>query len=255
MNNPNIIASIKGLNLWTLTQKIKDHTVQRTSTIQLLQKIDIYKLNIRDRAKLLSIQNGQEQAAFLKEFGVLDRTTGEMRSHSFVLQFMQWLEAQIAGPFHGYSDDVVMRDTSNTLRTMSTTDWNNWGTSHCAPGAIEAASNDDSCGIVVGTGTTAPANSDYKIETKIAQGSAATQLQHGATACSAGNINGANVDMVISRMFINGSGGTITLKEIGLYLKNALQTTWVFLLIHDAVNQTINNGEVALVSYDIRTTV
>jgi hypothetical protein len=109
--------------------------------------------------------------------------------------------------------------------------------------------------IVAGTGTTLPANIDYKIETKIAQGSAATQLQHGATACSAANINGANVDIVISRIFINASGGTITLKEIGLYLKNAIQVTYVFLLMHDAVNQTINNGEVALVSYDLRTTV
>jgi hypothetical protein len=108
--------------------------------------------------------------------------------------------------------------------------------------------------IVAGTGTTPPANIDYKIETKIAQGSAVAQLQHGATACSAANINGANVDMVISRIFINGSGGTITLKEIGIYPKNAIQTN-VFLLIHDAVNQTINNGEVALVSYDMRTTV
>jgi len=88
MNNPNIRASIKGLNSWTLKQKIKDYTIQRTSTIQLLQRIDIYKLNNRDQAKLMSIQNGQEQAAFLKEFGVLDRTTGFMRSHSFVLQFM-----------------------------------------------------------------------------------------------------------------------------------------------------------------------
>jgi hypothetical protein len=102
---------------------------------------------------------------------------------------------------------------------------------------------------------TVPTNNDDKLKTKIAQGSSSGQLQHAATSVGAAGINGANVDMIISRIFINGSGWPITLKEIGLYLKNAIQTTYVFLLIHDAVNQTINNGEVALVSYFMRTTV
>jgi hypothetical protein len=276
MNNPeisNIMASLKGLNLWTLRQKIKDNTVQRTPTMQLFQCIDIFKFNPKTAAldaKMLMLldnfkpldnpnlkfkSNSRKNAQrFLERYGE-KRTTGFMKSHSFVLQFLQWLEHQIAAPFRQYADDIVMRDTSNTLRTIGTTDWYNYSTSHCAPGGLEAASGDDSCGIVVGTGVTAPANSDYKMETKIAQGNASGQLQHAATSVGGAGINGANVDMIISRILINGSGGTITLKEIGIYMKNALQTTWAFLLIHDAVNQTINNGEVALVSYDMRTTV
>ena len=63
--------------------------------------------------------------------------------------------------------------------------------------------------------------------------------------------------MVIMCIFDNGSGGTITLKEIGIvwYGYGDGVTLRTFLLAHDAVNQAINNGEIAIVSHDIRTTV
>ena len=63
--------------------------------------------------------------------------------------------------------------------------------------------------------------------------------------------------MVIMCIFDNGSGGTITLKEIGIvwYGYGDGVTLRTFLITHDAVNQAINNGEIAVVSYDIRTTV
>ena len=63
--------------------------------------------------------------------------------------------------------------------------------------------------------------------------------------------------MVVKRIFVGASGGTITLKEIGIvwYGYGDGVTLRTFLITHDAVNQAINNGEIAVVSYDIRTTV
>jgi hypothetical protein len=38
----NVLPTIKGLNWWTLKQKIKDSTIQRTAPIEFITKIDIY---------------------------------------------------------------------------------------------------------------------------------------------------------------------------------------------------------------------
>lgn len=238
-------AYLRGLNLWTLKQKIKDHTIQKTSTIQLLQKIDIYQLSDVDRAKLIEIADAKEQQVFLKTHGVLKRTTGEMKSHSFVLQFLQHIEVIFAHLASVAPDFVYVLDSTNTSRTLYTIANSTL--------ALEAPATNEYYGILVGTGVTAPANTDYTMQTKVAHGSTANKLQYGACAVNAAGIVGANVDLVITRIFINGSGGAITLREIGL--ANYYTATLYFLFTHDAVNQAIANTEVALVSYDFRTTV
>jgi len=178
-----------------------------------------------------------------------------MKSHSFVLQFLQRLEGEFAGQWRGYSDAVSMVDITNTSRSLTNVQWHCYSLDHDWCVGMEAASGDDGYGIVVGTGTSAPTNVDYVLQTKIAHGNAASQLQYASTSVGGAGLNGANVDMIISRMFVNGSGGTVTLKEIGVYVKSAGPSVYTFLFMRDAVNQTINNGEVALVSYDMRTTV
>ncbi len=108
-------------------------------------------------------------------------------------------------------------------------------------------------GIYAGTGTTAPANADYAMQTPIAHGSGSGQLQYQPTAVGAAGIVGSNVDLVITRAFVNASGATITLREVGFGYQ--VGSSWYFLMAHDAVNQAILNTEVGLVSYTIRTTV
>jgi len=248
------MPQLRALNFWTLKQKILDHTIQRTPTIQLLQKIDIYRLCPADREKLVAIENSKEQLAFLKEHGCLVRSTGEMKSHSFVLQFLQLLEISMAHVQTIASDTVSIRDTGNTLRSISNSSATNqnalyyWST--------EAPSGTSTYGIGVGTGTTAPATSDYVLETPIAHGTGAGQLQWASCGVGGAGIAGANVDSVIIRTFINGSGGSITVREIGLMTTWASGTTqYNFLIAHDAVNQAVADGEVAVVAYTMRTTV
>jgi hypothetical protein len=245
----NITPAIKGLNLFTLKQKLKD-AIHTNSTIQLWQKIDIYSLDDQSKEQMLKLE-GLEQQAFIKSHGKLVRTSGDMKAHSFVLGFLQLLENGLAHTYGGYSDMITIIDTSNVGRQTQS------GVNASANYyACEAAATTSNVGIVVGTGTNAPASADYKLQTQTAHGNGANQLQYGSCMVSAAGIVGANIDLVIARIFANGSGGSITLKEIGLIIANWYNNTvGYFLAARDAVNQTINNGEIALISYDIRTTV
>ena len=68
---------------------------------------------------------------------------------------------------------------------------------------------------------------------------------------------GSKVDIAVMSIFVSARRETITLKDIGIvwYGYGDGVTLRYFLLTHDAVNQAINNGEIAVVSYDIRKTV
>ena len=85
-------------------------------------------------------------------------------------------------------------------------------------------------------------------------GTGADLLQYGACAVSAAGINGAYVDLAITRTFTNGSGGTIVIKEAGLVLQDlwGLASSESFMVAHDAANQTVDDGEICVVVYTIR---
>ncbi len=151
------------------------------------------------------------------------------------------------------ANSSCVRDAGNTLRQLGyATASFTWGNESAAntPAATTTY------GILVGTGTTAPASLDYAMQTLTAQGSSANQ-QYQATAVGSSGVVGANVDTVIARVLVNGSGETITIREVGLAILqiDSAGTQRYFLVAHDAVNQAIANGEIAIVSYDIRTTV
>jgi hypothetical protein len=76
--------------------------------------------------------------------------------------------------------------------------------------------------IVAGTGTTAAAVSDYKLQTQ------ATTTSGYVTAVTA---NPSGSTMVITGTITNTSGGTLAYDEVGIYITVA---TWVFMLAHDA---------------------
>ena len=224
------LPTLKALNYWTLKQKILDHTTRKASTIQLLQRIDIY-----DNAS-----------------GRLVKSTGTMKSHSFVMQFLQILEGLIAHSYGVVSDQVSTLDTSNTSRLTPGSNVNN-STVCC----VEAPANTSLYGIQIGTGTTAPATTDYAVQTIIAHGVGASKMQWGACGVSTAAVVGANVDLTITRAFVNSSGGAITIREITLVCSEVYSSTTqgYFCLSRDAVNQAVANAQTAVVTYVIRTTV
>ena len=176
-----------------------------------------------------------------------------MKSHSFVLQFLQLLEILMAHAYADTAHNVSIKDTGGVSRTVQV------GSTFYVVNymAVEAVATTQTYGVMVGTGTNAPATDDYTLQTQIAHGSGAGQMQYGACSMSAAGIVGANVDLYLVRPFINGSGSTITLKEVGVVVSNLYSSNGqgFFLIAHDSVDQAVANTECALVSYDIRTTV
>ncbi len=164
-------------------------------------------------------------------------STKKGKSKSLVLQFLQHIQVIL------FQANVTMKDTGGTNRSEPTV----------APYGQPIA-GDATYGIVVGTGTTAVGNTDNKLTTQIAHGSGAAQLNYGAESQVAAQVVGANVDYTHSRTFQNLSGATITITEIGMYVKDSTNT-WYFCWIHDLATQAVLNNQTATVTYTFRTTV
>ena len=79
-----------------------------------------------------------------------------------------------------------------------------------------ADSGDDMFGIQLGSGATAPAIDDYKLETKIEHGTDPTQLSYGTCDISEPATFGNSRQFSVSRTFTNNTVSSITINEVGL---------------------------------------
>ena len=221
----NALAVLRGISKRGLKLRL-EQLRYRTPTIQLFCKMSVY---------------GKD--------GTLKRSSGMMRSRSFVKNFLLMLEYYIAHAYNAYSDYTTLINTAGANKTHS-------GASVTLSKAMaaESPSSNDSYGILVGIGTTTPALTDYCIETLIVDGTGANLMQYGACAVSAAGINGSYVDLPITRTFTNASGGTIVIKEAGLAFQDlwGLASSESFLVAHDAADQTVDDGEICVVVYTIR---
>jgi len=162
-----------------------------------------------------------------------------LKSKSFVRQFLEllWIQASSVGANAPYS----VRDTGNTLRDIYMT---------CYTFAADAGAGVVTQGIIVGTGTTAPTINDYVIETIIAHGAGAGQLQYSAVTFGAPASDATTSQFTITRNFANASGGAITVNEIALYVE-AWGTTYYFMIIRDVIDGgiAVPDGQTLTVNY------
>ena len=117
----------------------------------------------------------------------------------------------------------------------------------------EAAVTDDTMGIILGTDNTATTLTDDAIGTLIDHGVAAGDLLYGSCETGAPILESgpAAVYAVLSRLFVNRSGGNITVEEVALYV---LYATFDFMIERTVINFTINDTDAALVEYHIGAT-
>ena len=81
-------------------------------------------------------------------------------------------------------------------------------------------------GIICGTGDTAVAIDDYKLGSAIAHGVAAGQFDYkGMAVIGDVTLDGSQAKFLVTRHPVNNSGGTITVKEIGIYTTFYVTTT------------------------------
>ena len=166
----------------------------------------------------------------------------EKQARSFLIAFLQILEANAFATVA-----VSVKDYLGVAKTV---------TDHAVNFNSDAGSGLSSLGTLVGTGVTAVANDDNAIETPIGNGSGAGQLNYGAQGKVTTQEVGANVDFVMTRAFVNGSGGTINVTEFGWQVYGYASGNFKFLVIHDVIGAVVvNNGQTLTVTYTLRTTV
>jgi len=172
--------------------------------------------------------------------GKIVRRTRRKLSKSFVIAFLKIVEVQMRQITSGVTDE----DTGGTSRTLG-----------CGTAGLkcEAAIGASTYGIVVGTGTGAESNIDNALGTQIAHGTGSGQLSYGAMSYTTTAVVGANVDLIATRTFNNGSGASITVQEVAIYAYGAL---YIFCIVRDLTGAVaVANGQTLTVDYTLRTTV
>ncbi|MDY6862919.1 MAG: hypothetical protein SV062_08020 [Thermodesulfobacteriota bacterium] len=161
------------------------------------------------------------------------------KCHSWTKQMAQVLMVQM-----GNIELTDVKDTGNTERTVRQYSQNFW---------IEAPATNTDYGVLAGTGTTASTISDYVMETLIAEGAGAGQLNYGATTVGAVNSDATSAWFTVSRELTNNSGGDITVTEIGMVAR-AMGTPYYILIARDKLDssETITNGTSKTITYTIK---
>ena len=180
--------------------------------------------------------------------GGLVKDTGLMPSRSYVIQFLELLEAALSTADKTATDvdgaESILADVSDDIETK---------------GRVDAGVGGDTYGIVVGTnaGTTAEDNENYALDTKILHSAvgAAGCLNYQAITFVAPREVGANVDFDITRTYLNETGSTITVKEIGIICRNTTDAKYHLLLRDVVSDEDVLDGYTLTVVYTLRTTV
>jgi hypothetical protein len=152
----------------------------------------------------------------------------ETRSKSFLQNFAKvfgkMLEAPGGAPL-SYSGTVASATVLNTAGSSASawTEWYDTGAAYYysggTPMGMSAPDNDDSFGVVVGSGTASVSPTDYALAAKIGHGTGAGQLDYGpATVTSSYGATSSYAE--IARTFLNTSGSDVTVREVGIVARS-----------------------------------
>jgi len=181
-------------------------------------------------------------------YSIRDRFGNLKRSRKRVAR--SFLTAFITGLYlRAVSGSTINRtDTGGTSRALQKTTLFN----------VDTPSGTSTEGLVVGTGTTAPTITDSKLQTQIAHGVGSGQLQYAASVVNVPTSDATSTSVILTRDFTNGSGGTITIQEIGIYAEmnygaagNSLSQ---FCIVRDLATISLTNGALLTLNYELKTT-
>jgi len=174
-------------------------------------------------------------------------------SESYVQQFLEML--YLLMNMSPSSAPVSIRDTLNTLRDTYMPFKNGAGAGYVSD--VLAGAGDVTFGTVVGTGNTAPVITNYVMETLIAHGVGGGQLQYSVVTFGAPASDATTSQLTITRNFANGSGGAITVNEIGLYARVFDGAARYIMLIRDVIGGgiAVPNGQTLTTNYRPQATI
>lgn len=162
----------------------------------------------------------------------------EKEANSLVKAFIQ---ALLLGMLN-QTISLTIKDTGGTNRT----------TSNAVMNVKDAGVGNVNYGILVGTGTNTVAIDDYTLQTKIAHGSSAGQLNYSAMSLdNTITTAGSTIYFNLSRTFTNNSGSDITIQEVGL----VYSAGYYYLIDRTLSSKTITNGNSSTCTYRISISV
>lgn len=171
--------------------------------------------------------------------------SGVIPGHSFCKQFGQLMFN--VGFECGLTSPVAVTNTAGS--SVTTLAGMNRGLQ------TDAGTTTSTYGIQVGTGTSAESINDTALQTQIAHGTGAGQLQYGSMTFGAPSTTATTTTFRFTRVFTNGSGGTVTVQEIGLVSRDIINTN-SFLWVRDLTGAVaVGNGSQLTVNYDFTTTI
>lgn len=177
------------------------------------------------------------------------RRTRWRRSRSFVQAFLLHIHCMFARGLEGAIIDTG--GDSRSVRYPNSIAGEIMG--------VRALVNVTTYGTLVGTGDTAVANTDYAMETLIADGSGAGQLQYLPNTVLAVQDDGTTSTFQITRSFTNESGSAITVKETGLVCvsEDIGSANHYFLLVRDVLSssEVVADGQTLAVDYVLSTSI
>lgn len=210
-------------------------------------------LYVKDNGVIKMMETYRRVLLHNKE-GKLVKDSGLIPSHSYIIQFLELIYSIMRCTNNVWYGDMDATDVDNAESRLSgAAQVNN------TYGRVNAGIGDDTFGIVVGTnaGTTPEDNENYKLDTKILHSAIgdAGELNYQAVTFVAPSVQGANIDFDITRTFLNETGVTITVKEIGIICKNITDTKYHLMLRDVVSDEAVLDGYTLTVVYTLRTTV
>lgn len=165
------------------------------------------------------------------------------KSHSFVQQWNELVCVQGGG-----KTALSIKDIDGLDRTVGANEYNLLMTS-VAHGAT--------LGIVAGIGSTAVAIADYQLATLCEQGTGENDLDYLVSSVADASVDGSECSFIASRSALNGSGGAITVAEIGVHLAGWDGEVFGFLGIRDVLAESIEvpDGGGITIAYTIKVSV
>jgi len=163
-------------------------------------------------------------------------------SHTYVVPFFICLDAHLA------SRDMSLTKIDGTTGATSI-GWYSAYTEFVVAAGYGSTSN----GIVIGTSDTPYSPTQYKLQNIISHGSGAGQMLYGIQNIDQPQQVTGGYRVVLSRVFTNVSGASITVKEIGVYM--SAYNVGSFMMARDVIpSVTVANGQSLTVRYIISLT-
>lgn len=159
------------------------------------------------------------------------------RSRSFLQQWNRLMAAQVLWT------TITIKDVNNVGQSITQSTMNF---------RMYASIADTDKGIVVGTGTTAVAIGDYKLEALIPEGAGSGQMNYQTSLVATPVISAPYCSFKVTRVVTNNSGVTITVKELGVYA--TMLSTYYGCVIRDILGtplDVVDGGSIS-VDYTIR---